>query len=538
MSDIEQLISRVPRPEPSEALDRRIATLLRQSDRRPTLRRHRRAWMVGVASVAAACAIWWLSSLRPSQSWAQVAEAIHRQPWIHLKTTDPANATNELWLSFPRDVAASRRRADDAETVSFIDYRTGVKYEYERPAKKLLRLPVSEVDQNSFQSLSGLFRAIFRGDASLGPDFALDWISSEKRQMVEEQGRKWLDYELQLERDGQTATATIRVDPDSKLPAELKLVGRQEAICFVCDYPQDGPADIHAFGVPDGAAVDDRVPPADLARAIRCVDECRRDLDNYFAVVTTDGGHTARLIWRKGDKWRVEMGVLPDDAAKSLTSQQQRLRYWHEHLAQAEPLPLMVCTGRRVYRCRLEENNGRSVPGRWEVVRTVSAGRGHAAADSFGDAGYNLVELVAYPSVAAAPDRTIALDPAGRGGPPGSVLIEETLTSRDPRFDSAYHKTRHWLDPERRFVALKTELSDCPEVDRDPCRVHKADVYELEAFRQSPRGIWYPTQVRRKNAMADKDKHGVTHYVDEVTHYELDFPVQLPDDLFTPAVRK
>ena len=53
MDNLETLIAAVPRPEPSEALDRRIELLLAEARPAPPRRPHRRKWLAGLAAAAA-----------------------------------------------------------------------------------------------------------------------------------------------------------------------------------------------------------------------------------------------------------------------------------------------------------------------------------------------------------------------------------------------------------------------------------------------------------------------------------------------------
>ena len=70
---------------------------------------------------------------------------------------------------------------------------------------------------------------------------------------------------------------------------------------FVLDYPEEGPADIYALGVPRSAKIVDRVPKPDLARVIDGVKTSRqRFADSYYAIVaeTMDDPRG-----RRSDKW-------------------------------------------------------------------------------------------------------------------------------------------------------------------------------------------------------------------------------------------
>jgi hypothetical protein len=185
--------------------------------------------------------------------------------------------------------------------VRFTDFRAGVKYEYDSKAKSLSRLPVSGEAAESFQSMSALFRGLLRGESPQGDRFAEDRIVGRKEHSVEENGQKWLDYELELQRGKVTATVVIRVQPETKLPVSMTVVVPGGSVKFEFDYPAEGPTDIYALGVPRDTPVDDRMPPADLAEIIRSLNMGCRDLDNYFAVVS--GALPERFVWRKGDKW-------------------------------------------------------------------------------------------------------------------------------------------------------------------------------------------------------------------------------------------
>jgi len=50
------------------------------------------------------------------------------------------------------------------------------------------------------------------------------------------------------------------------------------------DYPAEGPADIYALGAPREAPVEDRMPPPDLDRIMKIVQQNRRDFGDYLAI--------------------------------------------------------------------------------------------------------------------------------------------------------------------------------------------------------------------------------------------------------------
>ena len=107
-----------------------------------------------------------------------------------------------------------------------------------------------------------------------------------KQRSVEEDGHKWREYEIELEQGdaAKKSTLTIRVDPETNLPATMKAAARRGlAIEFAFDYPTEGPADIYALGVPRDTPLDDRMPTDDLKRVLAALAVGNHELDNYFA---------------------------------------------------------------------------------------------------------------------------------------------------------------------------------------------------------------------------------------------------------------
>ena len=136
---------------------------------------------------------------------------------------------------------------------------------------------------------------------------------------------------------------------------------------------------------------------------------------------------------------------------------------------------------------------------------------------------------------ASSPLYTTHLDPKGENGPAGSVRVEVQIAHRDTPDDrSVFHKEEFWLQPKYGYAVVKHVYSDCPAVDEDPRRKEKELVYEYDDFRQTPRGLWYPTVSRCKNAIQseNKNKPGGIEFHDQVTYFYVDFTAELPDELF------
>ncbi len=483
-----------------------------------------------VAAVVVTVLLW-----HPSPTWAQVAEAVASKPWIHMHSKDPQGNTRDLWLSLPRDIAALK----SPSLIRHDDHRRGSRLEFDPTTKKLLRLPIE--DKESFESMTTFFRAIFRGDAQLGERLAEDQIVEQNQRTVTEAGQTWLEHDLTVQRGDKTALCTVRVNPEQRLPVWLRLKAGEMQVQYDFDFPATGPLNIYELDVSRDIAVEDRMPPADLAKIQRSMQSSQRGLDNYMAIMMRGsrqrGGpqNPERIFWRKGDRWRVEL-VMPMAPPKDAPGAGgDTAAWWRKQMKQIEGLPVLVCDGRKVYRAEFSGNTVSS----WKTERVLRSGEGREAARFFPDAGENLLEYAAYPMLISTAMSTISLDPKGTGGPDKSLLLELNFTNVD---DRAYRKMRCWLDPERQYVVLKSEHSGSPAVDRDPQLVPSQKVYahEYGEFRQSPRGVWYPTEVVWKNGLTpvspDKSQPAVPQ--DLVRSYVLDFEADLPDELFTTTMRK
>ena len=113
--------------------------------------------------------------------------------------------------------------------------------------------------------------------------------------------------------------------------------------------------------------------------------------------------------------------------------------------------------------------------------------------------------------------------------------MELQLAHRDDPLDRrAFHKEEFWLQPRYGYAVVRHVTSDCPAVDEDPARKEKGIIHEYDGFRQTPRGVWYPTVSRWKNASESENtnKPGGIELHDRLTCFTLDFAAELPDELF------
>ena len=240
------------------------------------------------------------------------------------------------------------------------------------------------------------------------------------------------------------------------------------------DYPAEGPADIYALGVPRDAPVEDRMPPPELDRIIKIVQQNRRDFGNYLAIAGGNTRSSVHLIRCKGDKFRIDVGV---GDTSHVASGAEMEKWWREHGREVLPEGSVLCDGRRIYEHSFVHPEPWWKPS-MDPIRQGDGPRrcGRASAD----AAEYLVELLAYPprldpqQMASSPLWTTHFDAKGENGPAGCVRVELQLAKNGGAGDrNAYHKEEFWLQPKYGYAVVKHVTSDCPEVDEDPLRKEK-----------------------------------------------------------------
>ena len=319
------------------------------------------------------------------------------------------------------------------------------------------------------------------------------------------------------------------------------------------DYPEQGPGDIYALGVPRSAKIVDHVPKPDVARVIEGVMTSRRRFaDSYYAIVTESMAAPAigrsdkwwqaaslHRVWCKGDCWRVEQGrprhlqdprfyapaALPGEGV-------DKMAWWKEHLKDFEFEPSGICDGKAIYAPK------RAPPGPlvrqkntvWQTWQKINPGEGKTWAASFGPAGTFLPELYAYPAGIGNPgrDSVAELDPNPSGGPAHALLLKYRYHSTTP---NVIPSCRYWVDPARSYVTLRYELGEAPAPKAGP-DAEWPDTYVNEELAQTPSGIWYAAVVRRLWSVkaASPEKRGSMVY-----RFLVDFKADVPENLFKPG---
>ena len=313
----------------------------------------------------------------------------------------------------------------------------------------------------------------------------------------------------------------IRVNPEKMLPdswtitqgkfevtqPDSKTVTREAVkVEIAFDYPAEGPADIYALGVPRDAPVEDRMPPPDLDRIMKIVQQNRRDFGDYLAVAggyNRDESYIVHLIRCKGDKFRVDEGI---GDTRHVASGDEMEQWWRGRGKEILLAGAALCDGRRVY----EHNYVRPEPWWKPSMDQVSQGDGRTAAAARPRLGRRqqrgrvlrrLAGVFAETQPATAQHRR----PFGRLTSIRRVKMAQpavfgwncsSRTRAGQTTVARFIKKSSGCNPSTATPSSSTSVSDCPAVDEDPLRKEKQLIHEYDDFRQTPRGLWYPTVSR------------------------------------------
>jgi hypothetical protein len=221
----------------------------------------------------------------------------------------------------------------------------------------------------------------------------------------------------------------------------------------------------------------------------------------------------AFLVWKKGNRWRIETALPPQEYFGNHFPVDKDHKQWLRDLFKKALFePLAVCDGKVVYEGEMEGQKR----GTFKLLGTADQ------ADSECPEVMGAMPATwCYPRDFNAPnDRTeeiLNLKPAG--GPPNTVLVTSRVVH--PRDDEIPWQ-RFWLDSARGYVVVRHDL-----LTADPAKPPTDhDIQDLmDQWEQTPSGIWYPTRV-------NVGSRGGEWY-----HFFLDFKADMPDDLFKPTKR-
>ncbi len=392
----------------------------------------------------------------------------------------------------------------------------------------------------------------------LGKDQSHEVVKQEF-ETVKQDGREWLDYHLTVRRRDNKlpgpvpSQVTFRVDPETKL---LRLVryechwkGQRGVLENRFDYPEKGPADVYALGVPKTAKLVDRVPRNELGRILETIRAGRQRMDDYCAVLVTRMEGSRRpsgfpeIIFRKGDKFRRDtaMWISPyldgDPKVKWPEKDKDAGDWWNKCIKEhCFLLPMNINRGSTDFTVKTRWVTDPDGSVHAEITGVDKRESDHKPGETFPALWSWMPEFACRPPLGIPSERMEpVLEPNPKEGPPGTILLrvryvgpkrppaQNTEGKLLPPPPDAY---RSWLDPMRDYAVVRHDMIGDDGSGNET--IHSTIIDEMA---RSPQGTWYATRIRRKGAVKSL-KDGKTS--DQIIDLYVDFTANLPDSLFEP----
>ncbi|QDU11051.1 hypothetical protein [Gimesia aquarii] len=444
-------------------------------------------------------------TLGNKDAWAQVVKAVQAKPWMRGIIKDSQGQKRvELWFSPNSDVVALK----SGQTARYADLRKQHTYEY-KPKENLIYLVGTRKDdrerlafQNTlFQAFSHLNQQIVQPKSQIK-------IVKQSQQEVQEGNHRWIDYRFEINDPARTPNeyrVTFRVDAKSSLPRSMEeeffVEGKNRIRKIEFDYPNTGPADIYALGVPRTAKLVDRLPSGNLVKILTNVEEMRRrPMESYSAVVlqsiTRNNGQrqlvNAYRVLRNG----LDLEIKQVDPEELLAFQMKV--YSTKHIDPPDDVDLTLWWKEQVANLTFSD-----VPTSDSTLESLVASY-----------KYILPEFAGYPAMGGEPNANRKVSVTN-----GSDLVTVRVqTNYETPVEYAY-----WIDRTRGHTVIRSEQEDTANKEQNGW-IHTTVIDKLK---KSPKGRWYATQARRgmvENTGDElSDGIGVAPVSTTTSHYFVEF---------------
>ena len=505
-----------------------------------------KAAAVALAVCAALIAMRWLSTqpgVMPS-AYAQLMEAVEnsqKAEWLHAKATMEGE-TVEAWYSLhPFRVFLKR-----GDRVDAADAATRREYEYDPTERTLTVKYMSEVPQQVRNAPS--FLAAVMGQLEQAKREGMLQVSVAEDLVA---GRRCNVYTLTLTEDSsQVCTLTVDISAQRLVTVENRMPkGPRSPGPFQMDfdYPESGPADVYALGVPRDARVVEKLPSQTVLDLYKNVKEAREgfastycaliaEVDAWQAKTTMDA---LNVVYKKGGRVRIErylsapgsrvMEIEPDDVAE--------LEDWL--------------------------GNAAALVGVYFGGPSEDSEATHIRLDSSGDLTRETYRTRHLPSALTVEDITWGWSVSLKAemlppkeGPSGGLIGQEYTGQamlREGAIEAFPGRTSRYWNPDRDYACEEEEsVSDAQGVwqedkqwleKADPELVRKRwpsqaakigdyrrdDTERIVEYGQTPQGQWYAKKI------LNESKSNVAPYAERsIVVIHLDTERAIPDELFDP----
>jgi len=537
------------RLETSPDLDARVMELGMQ----PVPRSRRRVVTVVARLAVAAAAVcmvvvlaWWLlsrSEVMPS-AYAQLMEVVEnsqKAEWVHMRGKIEGQEYEAWYSQRPLQIfskTAGQIVSIDPKTQSSYDSATGIL------TVQRTKLEVA----TQLETGGSLFDAMVKQIESAREQAGVE-VTEEEQVLAGEPVKVFtIRY--------QTSEERYTVDPLAKRMVRFENLKRNGTLfaAYDIDYPDTGPADIYALGVPRGARIVDLSPPVAFNELNDKVEAARAGFAHtYYAVVyevsVRDGFHTpfaVAVVYKKDGRYRVERYsvVKTPDAAESeqlwqkfkdgdVTSLESRLRSW-----QADEIEIEFYDAARVTTVRTDnEGNLRK---HTEQAPPYSQLRLPVESNIWGQSASWVTNLLPYVG------KTTRMLPPMETDDGALMGVEHVWQGYGTAIgiDSRPGKMTQHFSPKHDYVCEISEFEEDTQADwqedkewlKDvPAGAPHRDRYVHESrkvleYAQTTQGRWYARIIRKETCY---DRAGTGRF-EVITLIHVDTERDIPDELFDP----
>lgn len=429
-----------------------------------------------------------------------------------------------MWVS-PRQRVWAYKNDDRIE---FCDEGQRARHQYDRRKKTFTKLPLGEETVDRILPLHDL-----SADGSTVGHwmFGTEKIVDQKRRELTVDGKRWIEFDLVFSR-GEEGSRILRVDPDTRLPVSLSFRSHKQGgkpWKWAFDYPERGPNDIYEMGVPRDAPIEDRMPSYDARRVLDSLAANRRRIGDFRVVIAEVPG-SIYLVWRKGDRWRVDWQPLWEaNRQGALRPEGQTLNAWFEQLLRMS-VPWYRCDGKSVYKNAVGRH---AAEPSWEATRMAPQELLSGGRDGGLPQAVRFAQIL-FPDLTPIPGFGFEFDPRSQVAD-GRVLIRVSarLATHEPMTAHEWY----FIDSQQGPAVVLTELFNLPAGSAPyPTKTDLRQTIRVEDLDKSPAGGWYPKLIRNIRPGTDgRDENGKPRSTRSETtiQYHFDFDAELPDSLFT-----
>ena len=494
---------------------------------------------------------------RSGHVWADSFALLRTRPWIHITATSD-DVVHEGWIAPDLGIVAARNN----DVLEFDDLHMAESFTYRKSSQQVVQVPLTDHRKHLIDGRS-LVAVLSRTEVTPQEFLAVFWRDSAKdlramgqssRTIVDATGA-WREIRCNfavlpnvgtdrvaatLRFESKTGTLrTVDLEMDVTLAGMRKRNRRSIRMSF--DYPDDGPRDIYALGVPAKTELVDRGPEPDVEAILRGFRTIPERFDDYLCYVIDTpafckwyNGRPLFRIWNKGKRWRVDGMVVASEP--NLISEEPDVddiqEWWRDRAPQYRYFPWARCDGEKVYRYKLNHSKdspstGLEIIGVEEELAPVGTehpmywgqrpewwshppvGIPHAA----------LTHTYEYPATT---------------GPANTGLLDVRRVG--PLSADQYERSQFWIDASRSFVTMRQEFhavealfdgsysqEELRKMTVEPDMPRVSTWSEVKSLAQSPRGYWYPTEISIDNPYGGRHKH---------QRFVVQFPEEIDDGIF------